>query len=301
MVPISGEWSPFADLDDKLEHYRLWGLTPPKSKKLRPVMVVDGYFDAPEPCEVVGYQRDTCAVIKLADGYHAIYGEYLAELQPVANQKLPFGVCFAEVLADYVVFDIETTGLNRTTDRIIEISAAHYMYGRKVDVFSALVNPGVPIPASITKLTGITQTDVDGAPPLEAVAPKFLEFIGELPLVGHNAKSFDAAFVSAQFGVELQNPVIDTLPMAREAFPLLPCHKLEYMNKVLGLGSTVSHRALADAETTNALMWACLAPRKYEAKVNKAFLDNIIGANRTESNKEKTGTRKAKKPEYQEV
>ena len=112
MVPIKGEWTPFGDINDQLNHFRLWGLIPPKSKKLRPIMVVDGYLDAPEPCNVVGYQGHNWAVIELADGFHAIHGEYLAELQPIANQKLPFGMCFAEVLAEYVVADIETTGFD---------------------------------------------------------------------------------------------------------------------------------------------------------------------------------------------
>lgn len=273
MVPIRGEWTPFADINDQLEHYRLWGLIPPKSKQLRPIMVVDGYFGIPEPCEVVGYQRESCAVIKLSDGYHAIQGEYLADLQPVAHQRLPFGTCFTDILSKYVVFDLETTGRDRHNDRIIEISAIYYEYGNRISEFSSLINPEKQIPANIVKLTGITQEDVSDAPLLEEIAPRFLAFIGEYPLVGHNALTFDISFLSAQLGREIQNQVIDTLPMAREAFNLLPHHNLEYLNNVLGLGSTISHRALADVETTNALLWACLAPRRFETRVNRAMLD----------------------------
>lgn len=276
MVPIKGKWTPFVDINDQLDHYRLWGLIPPKSKKLRPIMVVDGYWDAPEPCNVVGYQGDNWAVIELADGLHGIHGECLAELQPVAHQKLPFGMCFAEVLVKYVVVDIETTGFDFRNDRIIEIAAVTYEYGKKISEFHSLVNPERLLPSDIISLTGITQEQVDSAPTIEDVESSFLGFIGDFPLIGHNALSFDVPFLSAQLSQPIENPVIDTLPMARKVFDLLPKHKLDYLNDVLQLGSAGSHRASNDVETTNTLMWACLAPRKYERYVHKAFLDHRL-------------------------
>lgn len=276
MVPISGDWTPFADIQDQLDHYRLWGLIPPKSKKLRPIMVVDGYLGSPEPCTVVGYQRHNCAVIELPDGYHAIHGEYLAELQPIAYQKLPFGMCFTEILSKYVILDIETTGFDFHKDRIIELAAISYEYGKKVSEFHSMVNPGMLIPPDVVSLTGITQADVDNAPMLEDVEKSFIDFLGGFPIIGHNALTFDVPFLSAQLSVSIDNPVVDTLPMSRKVFDLLPRHKLEYLNDVLQLGSVGSHRALNDVETTNALLWACLAPRKYESKVYKAFLDHRL-------------------------
>ena len=270
MVPINGEWTRFSDLQDALNHYRLWGLIPEKSKALRPVMVTDGYFGVPEPCTVVGYQGDNWAVIELSDGYHAIHGEYLAELQPVPHQRLPRGTSFVEILSKYVVIDIETTGFSHHHDRIIEIAAATYEYGRQVDVFQTLVNPGMLLPSDIVRLTGITQSDVDQAPSLDAIMPEFLSYIGSLPLLGHNAVSFDIPFLSAQMQIEFKNPILDTLPMAQKAFDLLPRYKLEYLKTVLGLSNAASHRALADVETTNALLWACLSPRRYESKVWRA-------------------------------
>ena len=131
MVPIRSGWTPFTDIEEKLKYLRHWGLIPPKATKERPVMVVDGYFGEPEPCEVVGYKDDNWAVIQMADGCHAIFGDYLAELQPDAGQKLPRGVCFAEVLSDYIVLDIETTGLNRHEHEIIEFAAIRYAYGKE--------------------------------------------------------------------------------------------------------------------------------------------------------------------------
>jgi len=276
MVPINGEWTPFSDFEDQLELFRTWGLIPPKSTRLRPIMVTDGYLGVPEPCKVVGYQQyqtHSWAVIELADGYHAIHGDYLAELQPEAKQKLPHGVCFAEILQKYAVVDIETTGFDFHHDRIIEIAAAIYEYGKKDAEFQSLVNPEMLLPANIVALTGITQEDIADAPTIDAIAPTFLDFIGDLPIIGHNAVTFDVPFLSAQI-TQLENPVIDTLPLARKVFDLLPMHKLEYLKGALGLNTSVSHRALADVETTNELLWACLAPRRYESKVFSAFLDS---------------------------
>ena len=275
MVSLKGDWTPFRDLNDQLNHYRQWGLIPEKSKKLRPIMVVDGYFGTPIPCQVVGYQTDSWAVIQLEDGYHAIHGDYLAELQPVAHQRLPHGICFAEILSNYVVVDIESTGFDRHNDRIIEIGAVRYQYGKKVAEFDTLVNPEMLIPLEIVSLTGITQDDVNCAPCLDDIKKEFLDFIGDLPIIGHNAPSFDIPFLSAQMGVEITNTVLDTIPMARDAFPLLPNHKLDFLKTTLQLFPGVSHRALSDVEATNALMWAAMSPRKYETLVHRAYLDHL--------------------------
>lgn len=287
MVPIKGEWTRFADRQDQLDHYRLWGLIPEKSKSLRPVMVVDGYFDFPKPCQVVGYQTDKVAVIELADGFHAVRGEHLTELQPEAHQRLPRGLCFVEILSNYVVVDIETTGFNRHHDRIIEIAAARYEYGQQIDTFQTFVNPCMLIPSDIEKLTGITQQNVDVAPELSTIIPEFLNYIGSLPVIGHNAVSFDIPFLAEQMQVDFTNPIIDTLPMARKVYHLLPHHKLEYLKTALELNDGASHRALADVETTNALLWACLAPRHYESKMWHAVLYKMPCETSTKPEKQK--------------
>ena len=273
MVPIRGEWTPFSDLDEKLEYLRLWGLIPPKSKSLRPFMVVDGYFGIPEPCDVVGYKDKNWAVIKLPDGPHAIFGEYLAEMQPDAMQKLPRGMCLAEILQDYIVLDIETTGFSRTEHEIIEFAAIRYAYGKETARYRTLIQPRNPIPLSITALTGISMNDVADAPPLEEVSGDILRFIGNRPIIGHNGITFDFPFLSSHLNIELDNPKIDTLYMARKAFPLLKSHKLEYLKSALQLDDAPSHRAMNDVCTTNALLWACLAPRRHESAMYKAYLD----------------------------
>ena len=272
MVLNKDEWTPFRDLQDQIEHYRRWGLISPKGTKLPPIMVVDGYYGVPEPCTVVGYQGDNWATIRLDDGIHVIHGEFLAEMQPKASQKLPRGTFFSEVLADYVVLDIETTGFDRNNDKIIEIAAIRYAYGKETSRFHTMVNPNSAIPPEITSLTGISEIDIINVPYIEDITASVLQFVGDSAIIGHNAVSFDVPFIEAQTGHEFHNTVVDTLPMARAAYPLLNCHKLEYLKSSLKLTDGSSHRALADVETTNTLLWACLAPRRYESEMWSEYL-----------------------------
>lgn len=287
MVPIKGEWTKFSDELDKIKFFRKWGLVSPKSETLCPVMCVDGYFDFPIPCEVVGYQGENWAVIQLDDGYHSIYGEYLAELQPrvpsCSISNLPRRKTFTDVLSDYVVLDIETTGLNPTQDEIIEIAAARYQYGKLVSEYQTFVKPTVEIPHDVEVLTGISQKDVEHAPSLVEIRTKFFKFIGDLPLIGHNILRFDIKFLSAAFDMQFRNTIVDTIPIAKDSFPLLPNHKLQYLKDTLQLDTLASHRALNDVYITNSLLWACFAPRRYEAKVTKAFWDNKLSNPSTES------------------
>ena len=278
MVPIQGEWTRFANYREKLKYMRLWDLIPPRATTDRPLMVVDGYFGYPQPCELVGYKDEYWAVIEMDDGYHAIFGDYLAEMQPQAHQRLPNGLCFAEVLNDYIVLDIETTGLSNKSDEIIEFAAIRYTCGDELKRFHTLIKPSKPIPAKITKLTGIADEDVADAPAWDDVRDDILHFLGERPIIGHNLASFDAPFLSAKLGVELVNPKIDTLYMARKVYSRLPNHKLAYLKDVLHLGDNGSHRADSDVETTNALLWACLAPRRHEYDEMNAALDHSMAS-----------------------
>ena len=263
MVPIIGEWDRFADKRDKILYFRKWGLISEKGIQLHPVMVRDGADGEPQVCEVVGHQGETWAVVELGDGFHAVYGEYLAEMQPDLFQKLPRGTMATDILQEYVIFDIETTGLSRQEDAIIEIAAIRYRYRKKVDEFYSLVNPGIEVPPNITELTGITTDDLIDAPSWGTVSADFSLWLGDTPVIGHNAVSFDMPFIVEQSIVPFPNMVFDTLPMARGAFPELPRHKLSYLKDVLKLGDNISHRAMADVETTFALLWACLTPKKY--------------------------------------
>ncbi len=175
-------------------------------------------------------------------------------------------------LENYISFDIETTGFSKTNDRIIEIAAIEYNMGKKVAEFETLVNPEMELPRKIISLTKISQEEVDRAQTLDAVIPRFLEFIGDKPLLGHNISSFDVPFLECKMGIALKNRILDTLDLARRCFPGLSGYQLSYLKDALQLNSNVSHRALADAETANALLWACLHSEMYQTQYNNALL-----------------------------
>ncbi len=160
----------------------------------------------------------------------------------------------------FVVFDIETTGLYAAKDRITEIGAVRVVDGRVCDTFSTFVDPGIPIPKLITDLTGISDAMVAGAPGLEQALESFLEFIGELPVVAHNA-TFDTGFIKAAAKAhdkKFDNTIIDTLQMSRSLFPKLSKHKLDVVAKHLGVSLENHHRAVNDATATAEIFIKCL-------------------------------------------
>ena len=267
--PPKGDWTPFADEEDKLEHFRLWGLVSPKTKIIRPIVYAAPGVTAPMSCEVVGYQQPFWAIVKVGENLTGIHGDYLAETQPDIPIKLLGGFRVPDLLQDYVVLDIETTGFSRETDQILEIAAIRYSFGECLETFHTMVNPGYSIPKDVVELTGITDVDVADAPCFDAIAESLLDFLRESPIVGHNALTFDVPFINYHLRMELPNAVIDTLPISRRAFPGLPSYKLQLLNDTLELGATTAHRALADVETTNALLLACMVPNRYADKIDR--------------------------------
>lgn len=181
----------------------------------------------------------------------------------------------SRIMAHYIVLDIETTGFSKDVDKIIEIAAIHYVFGIESDRFHTFVNPQIPIPKHITKLTGIHQSDVDPAPILDEISDDFRSFIKDYPLVGHNIINFDLPFITSHMDINTSRVVIDTLDMARIAFPMLPSHKLSNLNYWFDLDNNRSHRAAADAAATNALLWACLYPDNYATLYRKAMREGI--------------------------
>ena len=153
----------------------------------------------------------------------------------------------------FVVFDIETTGLSKETESITEIGAVKVVDGKIIDRFSTFVNPERPIPAEITKLTGITNEMVADAPAITEILPKFLEFCQDAVLVAHNA-NFDTGFIrlnaERKCGIEVKNTVLDTLELSRALLPELKKHKLDIVCEQLGVSLEGHHRAVNDAEAT---------------------------------------------------
>ena len=152
----------------------------------------------------------------------------------------------------YIVFDIETTGLSAINDKITEIGAIKISNGEVVDKYSQLINPERHISEFITKLTGIDDNMVKDKPKISSVIKEFTEFIGEDVLVAHNA-NFDVGFIRENMktvGLDLNNPVLDTLELSRSVFPDLKSHKLNLIAKHLGVKLENHHRAVDDATAT---------------------------------------------------
>ena len=157
---------------------------------------------------------------------------------------------------EYIAFDIETTGLRVFENAMTEIGAVRFRGKEILDTFNTFVDPGMPIPEENTRLTGIRDIDVQGAPkPAEAMR-MFLDFCGDTPLIAHNA-DFDTGFMSDachQAGIPFEPIYLDTLPMAQFLLPDLKRHKLDLVSNRLSLPEFNHHRASDDAMVVARIM-----------------------------------------------
>lgn len=155
-----------------------------------------------------------------------------------------------ELSGEFISFDIETTGLSPTMDRITEIGAVRIVNGEVKDSFDTFVNPERSIPAKITELTGITDEMVKDAPSEKDALQRFFEFCGkDAVLIAHNA-DFDTSFIrvaSQRCGSEFANTYIDTVPMCRSLLKGIKNAKLDTVAKYLKLDPFQHHRACDDA------------------------------------------------------
>ncbi len=151
---------------------------------------------------------------------------------------------------NYVVFDLETTGISPGEDSIIEISAIKVKGHEPVAEFNMLVNPGTHIPAGATNVNGITDDMVREAPGLKEVLPDFFSFIEGEILVGHNIQSFDLLFLyraaEELLEREVPNDYVDTLFMAKACLPQLGRHRLTDISAYFHINTEGAHRALSD-------------------------------------------------------
>jgi DNA polymerase-3 subunit alpha (Gram-positive type) len=150
----------------------------------------------------------------------------------------------------FICFDIETTGLSANRDKITEIGAVKVVNGEITDTFSTFANPGMPIPAKITELTGITDAMVKDAPSQSEAVTAFLEFAGDSVLVAHNAP-FDTSFIRKaceNMNREYNYTSIDTVAISRAILTDIKNCKLDTVAKYLRLGDFNHHRATDDAE-----------------------------------------------------
>lgn len=157
-----------------------------------------------------------------------------------------------DLQADFVVFDIETTGFSPVNNQIIEIGAVKVQGGAITERYSTFVNPRVPIPYEIEKLTGIKDEDVMDAPTIDMILPQFLAFCDGCVLAAHNA-TFDMSFIienAKRLGLSQAFTYVDTVGIARVLLPGQAKHTLDAVAKTLGVSLENHHRAVDDAEAT---------------------------------------------------
>ncbi len=159
------------------------------------------------------------------------------------------------MLEDYVVVDLEMTGLRAKTDRILEIGAIKVEGGMETGAFHCMVNPHREIPPEVTALTGITsEMAAQGCEAAEAVRG-FAGFSQSFPLIGHNIR-FDYSFLkqaAVNYGIPLERECLDTLKLSRKFLAEAEKKTLDYLCGYLGICREKNHRALEDAKATNGL------------------------------------------------
>lgn len=155
---------------------------------------------------------------------------------------------------DYIVLDIETTGLSPVKNEIIELSAIRVVNNKITEEFSKLINPECYVSSFITNLTGITTEMLYEAEKAPIVIKEFMDFLSESIVIGHNI-TFDISFIDAKlkkfYGTSFNNDYIDTLKIARKFLPQLPSKKLGLIAKHFKLDTNGMHRGLKDCMVTN--------------------------------------------------
>ncbi len=161
---------------------------------------------------------------------------------------------------EFIIFDIETTGLSYKTCGITQIGALKYKNGEIIGKFDTFVNPGMPIPENIVRLTGITDEMVKDAPSEREAVESFLQFVGDSMLVAHNA-NFDVSFISRvanDNGITFDNAYLDTVALSRYINSDINKHTLDTLAKYYKLGEFDHHKADADTEML-AKIFECMA------------------------------------------
>ena len=157
---------------------------------------------------------------------------------------------------EFVAFDLETTGLSSRDDRIIEIGAVILKDGKEIDRFQTFVDPERQLERKIVELTGITDEMLQGAPKIQEILPKFLEFVGDRVLVAHNS-DFDTGFIRAECqrqGLPYRYTAADTLILSQNLLQHLSKFKLDIVSNALNLPDFNHHRAGDDAMTCGLIM-----------------------------------------------
>ena len=184
---------------------------------------------------------------------YGVEGYYINDVDDRVPVRGPGDIAFDE---EYVAFDLETTGLYPRFDKIIEVGAVIMKGGQEIRRYQTFVDPCCRLTREISELTGITDDMLYGAPKIESVLPELLDFIGDRPLVAHNAR-FDLCFITRECerqGFEHRFTAIDTLILSQNLLPHLNKYKLDVVAKEFQLGDFNHHRAADDAVICGQIM-----------------------------------------------
>ena len=212
------------------------------------------------PPKVAGTD-ETIKILYGCEGYY---------VNDVDDRIVVHGIQEMDFDQEFVAFDLETTGLSSRTDRIIEIGAVVLKNGQELDRFQTFVDPERKLDRKIVDLTGITDDMLVGAPKIEEVLPKFLEFVGSRVLVAHNS-DFDTGFIRAEcarLGYEYNFTAADTLILSQNLMPQLGKFKLNIVSNALSLPDFNHHRAGDDALTCGLIMTKLMQKLEEEHNVH---------------------------------
>lgn len=241
------QWHRFANDQEAIEYAKKIGIAPKSCETNKKYIYVRSGF--PYLCKIVGYVDEYTTVVSIRGHYHCIMPNCLVEMQTgECTRMVEYNEHTILSAPAYIALDFETTGLDAECCDIIEIGAVKVENGEEVAHFSSLVNPHYRIDPIITALTGITDMDLMAAPDLEEIAQEFVDFIGNLPIIAHNAK-FDLKFLLASLGDILPKKIgyFDTMKYSREKCKGTKNHKLATLIEYYGLKVENTHRALDDA------------------------------------------------------
>lgn len=209
-------------------------------------------------------------LIKKSDINNNEYFNYRQKSQMQKKRKIEYTSIDDPIANDYVVFDLETTGMSCENNKIIEIGAVKVINNKIKGTFNLLVNPECYISQYISNIVHITNEMVADKPYIDEVMPLFYQFIGDLPLIAHNAR-FDMGFIkvnSENCGLSINNSVIDTLKLSRKFNKECKKHSLGYLTEFFEIKLENAHRAYFDALATYELY------KIIQHKFNKIKLDN---------------------------
>ena len=201
----------------------------------------------PDAMKASGYDKATDSYNQKIKVIYGVEGYFVDD-----SKKIVYGAKDETIDSPFVVFDIETTGLDKSKNNITEIGAVKVEGGKIVDKWSTFVNPCQPIPENIVNLTGINDKMVRNAPKIGEILPEFFEFCRGCVLVAHNA-AFDTGFIkkaAEDNDIPYDFCVLDTLMLARCMYPELANFRLDTLSKHLGVILDNHHRAVDDAKAT---------------------------------------------------